>query len=247
MPFKLSALALAGLSFAAAASGPHWEYEGRHGPAHWGHLSPENAACERGAEQSPIDIRTAKVQRQADAPALEFDYHAVPLRLVNNGHTLQVDEAGAGALSVAGHAYALAQFHIHTPSEERIDGKSYDMVAHLVHRDEAGKLAVVAVLFKRGRENPAFARVLANAPLAAGPEHAVAGVEVSVADLLPAQRGYYHFAGSLTTPPCSEGVQWYVLKTPVEASAAQIALFHKLYQHTNRPVQPLNGRVVVAH
>lgn len=254
MPSRLSALFLACLPFTALAAdpapapaAPHWEYEGQHGPANWGKLSPANVACERGTEQSPIDIRTSKTQPAADAPELAFHYQAVPLTLVNNGHTIQVSEGNAGTLAIGDHSYKLAQYHFHTPSEERINGKTYDMVVHMVHKDEAGKLAVVAVLFKQGRANPALEPVLENMPVAAGPEHAVAGIQLNAADLLPAQHGYYHFEGSLTTPPCSEGVQWYVLKTPVEASAAQIKLFHKLYNHTNRPVQPLNGRVVIDH
>jgi carbonic anhydrase len=239
--------ALAALSFNSVADSPHWDYAGQHGPAHWSELAAENATCANGKAQSPIDIRTRQTVAKADAPSLEFHYRPVPLTLINNGHTIQVNEAKAGDLTVAGHSYKLVQYHFHTPSEERINGKSFELVTHLVHKDDAGKLAVVAVLFKQGHANPALDAVLTNMPVAAGPEHSVAGVKLNAADLLPAKQGYYHFQGSLTTPPCSEGVAWYVLKTPVEASAAQIKLLHKLYQHTARPVQPLNGRVVIDH
>ncbi|MCA1978296.1 MAG: carbonic anhydrase family protein [Thiobacillus sp.] len=238
----LSAVLLSCLSLAAWAETPHWAYEGAHGAAHWAEIDKSYSECKLGHAQSPIDIRTAKVDK--NAPALEFAYQPKPLALVNNGHTVQVNEAGAGTLTIGGHVYQLAQFHFHTPSEERIKGKPYDLVAHFVHKDEAGKLAVVAVLFKVGKENTALKPVLDNMPIAAGPEHSVAGVSVNPADLLPARLGYYHFMGSLTTPPCSEGVSWYVLTTPVELSRAQLAEFRTLYQHNARPVQPLNGREV---
>lgn len=245
MLHRLSAIALSCLSLTAIAEGPHWTYEGEHGPAHWAELDKNFSECKLGHAQSPIDIRGAKAK--TDAPDLEFAYQAKPLAIVNNGHTVQVNEAGAGTLTIAGHAYQLAQFHFHTPSEERIKGRAYDLVAHMVHKDDAGKLAVVAVLFKAGHENAALKTVFDNMPVGAGPEHSVAGVTFNPADLLPAKHGYYHFQGSLTTPPCSEGVAWYVLKTPVEASRAQLGLLHKLYEHNARPVQPLNGREVIEH
>lgn len=245
MLLRLSAIVLSCLTVTALAQGPHWTYEGEHGPSHWSELDKNFTECRLGHAQSPIDIRGAEAK--ADAPDLEFQYHAMPLALINNGHTVQVSESGAGTLTIGGHAYTLVQFHFHTPSEERIQGKSYDLVAHLVHTDEAGRLAVVAVLFKAGHENAALKTVFDNMPVAAGPEHKVEGVQFNVADLLPATHGYYHFLGSLTTPPCTEGVAWYVLKTPVEASRAQIGLLHKLYNHNNRPVQALNGREVIEH
>ena len=230
---------------AAVAGGTHWSYHGAEKPSNWARLDPNFAECAAGHAQSPIDIR--HTVSQPDLPDLAFDYHEVPLRIVNNGHTIQVNEEGAGTLRIGDHLYSLAQFHFHTPSEERIHGKPYDMVAHLVHKDTAGKLAVVAVLFRKGHANAALKPVLDNMPIAAGPEHLVTGLAFNVADLLPARRGYYHFAGSLTTPPCSEGVAWYVLKSPVEVSAAQLQQLHKLYRHNNRPVQPLNGREVFEH
>lgn len=246
MLLRLSAAVLSCLSLAAsAAPGPHWTYEGAHGPSHWAELDKGFTECALGHAQSPIDIRD--VTPKADAPDLDFHYQPTPLRLINNGHTVQIDESGADTLTIGGHAYALAQFHFHTPSEERIQGKAYDMVAHLVHKDASGKLAVVAVLFKTGRENGALKTVFDNMPVAAGPEHRVEGTQFNPADLLPAGHGYYYFPGSLTTPPCSEGVAWYVLKTPVEASRAQIRQLRALYPHNARPVQALYGREVIAH
>lgn len=239
----LSAALLSCLSLACFADAPHWTYDGAHGAAHWAEIDKGYAECKLGHAQSPIDIKSAKIDK--NAPALEFAYQAKPLALINNGHTVQVNETGAGTLTIGGHTYQIAQFHFHTPSEERIKGKPYDMVAHLVHKDEAGKLAVVAVLFKTGQENVALKPVLDNMPIGAGPEHTVAGVSFNPADLLPAKLGYYHFMGSLTTPPCTEGVSWYVLTTPVELSRAQLAQFRTLYKHNARPVQPGNGREVI--
>lgn len=242
---KLHQLALLSLFTVtgALAAGPHWEYEGHHGPAHWGEMDKDFEVCGLGKQQSPIDIRAT--EKKAGLPALAFDYSASPLKIVNNGHTVQVNMDAGGGLLVDGHAYRLAQFHFHTPSEEMVKGSRYSMVAHLVHKDEAGKLAVVAVLIRKGKENAALKTVFDNMPIAAGPVHSVEGLGINVADLLPAKRGYYQFEGSLTTPPCSEGVKWYVLSTPVEASVAQIKAFQKLYRHNARPTQPLNGRVVL--
>lgn len=231
----------------AAESGhpaaPHWEYQGHHGPAHWGEMNKDYEVCGLGKQQSPIDIR--QTEKKADLPELGFDYSTSPLKIINNGHTVQVNIESGGGLMIGGKAYRLVQFHFHTPSEERINGKAYSMVAHLVHRNEAGNLAVVAVLIRKGRENPALKTVFDNMPVGAGPVHSVEGLGINAADLLPATRGYYHFPGSLTTPPCSEGVSWYVLSTPVEASLGQIKTFKQLYQHNARPVQPLNGRTIL--
>lgn len=245
---KLTQLALicslaAGSAFAAAP--PHWDYAGPHGPSHWGELDKDTATCAHGKHQSPINITRAVAK--SDLSDLKFDYAAAPLKIINNGLTVQVNDPEGGTLTVGGHSYKLAQFHFHTPSEERISGKPYDMVAHLVHKDDAGKLAVVAVLIKRGKENAALKPVFDNMPKSAGSEHTVEGARINVAELLPAKRGYYNFEGSLTTPPCSEGVAWYVLNTPVEASAAQLKQLRALYPHNARPVQPLNDRQVAEH
>lgn len=244
MLLRLSAIALFGLSFSALAEAPHWAYEGAHGPAHWSEIEADFKECSLGHTQSPIDIRNA--HPDPASPALKFSYSSQPLRIINNGHTIQINES-AGTLSVGDHVYKLVQFHFHSPSEEHIKGRAYDMVAHLVHKDEAGKLAVVAVLFKQGHENKLLNTVFANMPIAAGPEHVVDGTNLNVADLLPTQQGYYHYMGSLTTPPCSEEVSWYVLKQPVELSAAQLKTFHRLYEHNNRPIQPSNGRPIIEH
>lgn len=229
---------------AAAAVSPtaHWEYAGEHGPAHWSHISKDYEGCALGHTQSPIDIRSAEMH--ADLPKLEFHYAPSPLHIINNGHTIQVNMDPGSTLKIGDKSYTLVQFHFHTPSEERIKGKPYDMVAHLVHKDDAGKLAVVAVLFKVGAENPTLPMIWQNMPRFATPEHTVASLNFNAADLLPTKAAYYNFEGSLTTPPCSEGVNWFVMKQPVSLSAKQLKFFHAYYDHNARPVQALNSRVV---
>lgn len=226
---------------ALAGSGPHWDYDGKEGPEHWGKMHKDFATCGLGHKQSPINIADTVKDK---LPAIEFNYQPSPLKIVNNGHTVQVNFIEGSGIKVGADNYTLLQFHVHTPSEEQVKGKAYDMVAHLVHKNAAGQLAVVGVLFEKGAENAALAPVVAKLPKNAGPERSYAEVNVDAAKLLPADRGYYTFEGSLTTPPCSEGVRWMVLKTPVTASPAQLDAIKAIVHHNARPVQPLHGRVV---
>jgi carbonic anhydrase len=231
---------------AAAQHGakPHWEYEGEHGPAHWGTLDPAYHTCVAGTHQSPIDIRDA---RSGDLPAISFSYHPTALKLIDNGHTIQVNYAPGSFISVAGKQYELLQFHFHHPAEEQVSGTSYPMVAHLVHKSADGKLAVVAVLLAQGgAANDFIERLWKHLPAEQGKEIAVQGVALDVSTLLPATHGYFTYAGSLTTPPCTEGVTWFVLKTPVQISQNEIAAFAKKYPHNARPIQQLHGRVIQA-
>jgi carbonic anhydrase len=227
----------------AHAEGKHWAYAGHGGPAEWGTLDQAFATCKLGKVQSPIDIRGAK---SADLPAIKFDYKPSPLKVIDNGHTIQVNYAPGSSIEVGGARYELLQFHFHKPSEEKINGKAHDMVAHLVHKGADGKLAVVAVLLDKGGANPAIDAIWKNLPKEKEKEAAVATVTVDAAALLPADKGYYTFQGSLTTPPCSEEVRWLVLKTPTKIAASEIAAFGKLYPMNARPTQPLNGRSLEA-
>ena len=240
IPALFLAASLAGACI-AQAEGKHWSYGPHGGPTEWGQLDPAYATCKLGKFQSPIDIRGAN---PADLPAIRFDYKASPLKVIDNGHTIQVNYAPGSSIEVGGTRYELLQFHFHKPSEEKVEGKAYAMVAHLVHKSADGKLAVVAVLFKQGKENATLKPVFAKLPAKEGDKVALEGT-IDVAALLPADHGYYSFPGSLTTPPCSEEVRWQVLKTPVEISGAQLASFRKLYKMNARPVQPLNERQVV--
>lgn len=238
----LAATLLASFAFQAqgAEGQAHWEYTGHGGARHWGDLDPAFATCKLGHEQSPIDIRGAT---KAALPALGFAYTSGAAEVVNNGHTIQVNLPAAGTATLAGGDYTLVQFHFHTPSEEAVDGKRYPMVAHLVHKNAEGKLAVVGVLFRVGRKNDALAPVFAAMPKKAG-EKAALAEGFDPARLLPADKGYWAFTGSLTTPPCSEGVRWQVMKQPLEISAAQLKAFRTLYKMNARPIQPLNGRTL---
>jgi carbonic anhydrase len=232
---------LAAGTAARAAETPHWEYSGNHGPAHWGELSREFATCGLGHEQSPIDITGA---RKAELPPIRFDYRPAPLQLVDNGHTIQANLRPGSSISVGADRYELVQFHFHHPSEERVEGKPYSMVAHLVHRNAAGRLAVIGVLLESGARNALIDTLWAHLPARSGHDVALAQVVIDAAQLLPPERGYYTYAGSLTTPPCSEGVRWFVLKQPVTVAPEQIETFARRYPNNARPVQPLNARLV---
>jgi len=228
------------LSAQAGDHASHWGYEGKEGPAKWGVLEPGFALCKMGKEQSPIDIRHAG---KSALPPLDFGYTGSSAEIVNNGHTIQVNLSDAGTLTLDGTQYKLVQFHFHTPSEEKFKGKAYPMVAHLVHKNDEGKLAVVAVMLKQGKTNEALKPVFDGMPKTAGETKALEA-SFDAGRLLPSDRHYYKFMGSLTTPPCSEGVRWQVMKQPIEVSKAQIAAFRNLYKHNARPVQSLNGRKV---
>jgi len=229
-----------------AASEHHWSYSGDTGPAQWAALESDYSACGIGKLQSPIDIRDSTAKK-GPLPAIAFDYKPSPLKIVDNGHTIQVDYAPGSFITVQGKGYELVQFHFHKPSEEKINGKSADMVAHLVHKNADGNLAVVAVLLKTGQANKLVETLWKNLPPEKERETAVEGVQVNAADLLPAKKaGYYTFTGSLTTPPCSEGVTWFVLKTPTSISNSEVARFAQLYPMNARPTQPLNGREIRA-
>jgi carbonic anhydrase len=242
--FACAAWALGCAGAVMAEGAAHWGYGGHGGPKEWGGLDSEFAACKLGKVQSPIDIRGAKA---ADLPAIKFDYKPSPLRVIDNGHTIQVNYAPGSTIDVAGARYELLQFHFHRPSEEKVDGKSYPMVAHLVHKNAEGKLAVVGVLLDQGGANDVISAVWKNLPKEKEKEVAAPGnLMIDASKLLPENRGYYTFEGSLTTPPCSEGVRWFVLKTPAKIANDQVAAFGKLYPMNARPTQPLNGRALQA-
>jgi carbonic anhydrase len=241
--FALSAIAASSVGNAAEPQGHHWTYQGHGGPPEWALMDTGFAACKLGKLQSPIDIRGAK---PADLPAIKFDYQPSALKIIDNGHTIQVNYAPGSSIDVGGARYELVQFHFHHPSEEKVEGKAHAMVAHLVHKNAEGKLAVVAVLLDKGGASELIDTVWKNIPAEKEKESVVADVTVDVSKLLPDNRDYYTFQGSLTTPPCSEGVTWFVLKSPVKIADAEIAAFAKLYPLNARPVQPLNGREIQA-
>jgi carbonic anhydrase len=221
-----------------------WSYEGEKGPARWGALDPDYAVCNSGKAQSPIPIQAA---HKADLPALRFAYRPGSINIINNGYTaVRVDyPPGNGNFLIVGdQRYELTQFHFHHPSEERINGKTADMVLHLMHQGSGGKVVGVAVMLKEGRANPAIEQLWKYMPQNPGKTHLIPDVAIDPQSLMPASTGYYTYEGSVTAPPCNEGVTWYVLKTPMEVSPDEIAAFAKLYPYDVRPVQPHNGRVV---
>jgi carbonic anhydrase len=234
--------AVAAFSAAALADEhAHWSYSGATGPEHWASEDPAFTLCGSGKHQSPIDIEQATTE---SLPAIEFAYQPVALTVTDTGHSFQVNVApgSGGGITVGGEHYDLVQFHFHRPSEERFDGHAYAMVAHLVHKNAKGELAVVAVLIHSGQANAFLAPVFDHFPAKGTPEASVPGQTVNLGEFLPAKHGYYTFDGSLTTPPCSEHVRWFVLKNAVQASAAQVQQFAARYPHDARPVQPLNDR-----
>ncbi len=225
---------------AASAAVPRWSYQGTAGPHEWGQLHPEFAACLNGKRQSPIDIRD-EIAVQMDP--VQFDYKPSAFRVVDNGHTVQVNVERGNAIEVMGRRYELEQFHFHRPSEERVNSRQFDMSAHLVHRDLQGRMAIVAVLLERGGAHPAVQMVWNNLPLEKGEELA-ARAPIDMNLLLPGERGYYTYMGSLTHPPCTEGVLWMVMKTPVAVSPEQIGIFSRLYPMNARPTQAASGRLI---
>jgi len=225
-----------------AQESPHWGYKGEGAPASWSKLDPANATCSVGQRQSPIDIKGAKASALL---ALKFDYKSVPLNITDNGHTIQVDYAPGSMLTVGDKTYVLKQFHFHHPSEEHVNGRGYDMVAHLVHADADGHLAVVAVLFNTGQTNAVIGQVWKNIPTGKNKAVKSSGSTLNAKELLPSDLGYFTYSGSLTTPPCSEDVTWFVLKTPKTLSPDQLAVFARLYPDNARPIQPTNGREVL--
>lgn len=218
----------------------HWSYDGEGRPDNWGKLKPDFVTCDIGKRQSPIDIRDGI---QVDLEPIRFNYRPSQFRVVDNGHTVQV-AVGGSSLSLLGKNYELVQFHFHRPSEERVNGRAFDMVVHLVHKAEDGKLAVVAVLLEKGADNPLVQTVWNNLPLEKNEDVTPPGLSIDVAQLLPENRGYYTYMGSLTTPPCSEGVLWLVMKQPMPISAEQMAIFARLYKNNARPIQPNFGRLI---
>ena len=221
---------------------PHWSYSGPNDPKHWAKLDPAYSACAMGHNESPINIAHAE---PADLPLLKIDYNPASLNIIDNGHTIQVNLPPGSSLTVGDKTYNLKQFHFHHPSEEHVNGKGFPLVAHLVHQDADGHLAVIAVLFEEGTANPLLDTLWKNIPSEKEKARDVPSVTIQAQDLLPTDHGYFTFAGSLTTPPCTEGVTWYVLKSHASISPQQVAAFAKLYPRNARPIQPTHARKIL--
>jgi carbonic anhydrase len=238
-------VALVTFAHAATAAEPvHWDYQGEHGPGHWVSLSAEFSAC-AGKNQSPVDLLPARMI-EAELQPISFDYRPVPLDITNNGHTIQVNCAPGSGIAVEDGMFGLKQFHFHSPSENRVDGEAFPLEAHFVHADSSGQLAVVAVMFQVGDPHGAFGHIWEHMPREAGTGGVVEGEALDPLRLLPENRDYYRFNGSLTTPPCTEGVRWYVMKAFSFVGQEQLDAFRAVMHHdNNRPVQPINARPVL--
>ncbi len=205
-------------------------------PAH------EYFKCKQGDRQSPIGI---SITEKEHLDCINFHYYPTPLKILNNGHTMQINYGCGSSITVHNKKYELIQFHFHHPSEHRLHGLYYDMEAHLVHRGEHGQLAVIAIFMKEGKENGFIKTLWDHFPKEEGRLHTFADVKINVSEILPKNiKAYYNYTGSLTTPPYSEIVDWYILKTPIEVSKAEIDKFTAIFKNDARPVQHVLGRVV---
>ncbi|MFP7753741.1 carbonic anhydrase [Thermodesulfobacteriota bacterium B35] len=227
---------------ALASGGAHWGYTGDTGPAHWGTLKPEFEMCAKGVNQSPINL-TGFIE--AELEPITFNYSGLATEILNNGHSIQANYTAGSTITVAGKTFELKQFHFHSPSENTINGESFPMEGHFVHAAKDGSLAVIAVMYKIGDENEGMKKLWKQMPAKAGDKIAMAS-QVKADELLPKNRDYYRFNGSLTTPPCTEGVVWLVMKTPMTVSKEQVEQFtHVMHHPNNRPVQPVGARPVL--
>jgi len=224
--------------------GKHWGYMGDVSPSHWGELDKKFNMCSKGKLQSPINVVATK---KGNLKPLELNYKADAKSVINNGHTIQVNIKDGSVFKIDGKDYKLKQFHFHVPSENNINGNAYPLEAHFVHATDDGKLAVVAVIFNYGDKNPILDKIWSKFPnLKVGEAKDIALSAKDIKALLPEDKKYYHFMGSLTTPPCSEGVKWFVLKNPLTVSKEQINSFFSQFSFpNNRPIQPTNGRDIL--
>ena len=243
LAIAIAAILLVETPVLASVGSPQWSYGGLENPTQWGKLSNDFALCEVGRDQSPINIKNTVENSPAK---IYFDYKPSPLVVVNNGHTIQVNYAQGSTVTINGEKYALLQFHFHTPSEHNINDKASAMELHLVHRNEAGQLAVVGVMLNQGNPNPLIAEIWNQIP-AVGDTNTVSDRLINASNLLPSKKSYFSYTGSLTTPPCSEGVSWNLFVEPITVSKEQVETFAKIYQVDARPLQPINGRTVQLH
>lgn len=222
----------------------NWGYIGKEGPSNWAKLSPEFSSCKSGRSQSPINIDSSAIG--AELPGLEVNYGNSPLKIINNGHTIQVNYEPGSFLSINGESYELLQFHFHHPSEHKIDNQSFPMELHLVHRNHEGAFAVLGVLLKQGEEeNKTLQNIWKSIPKTRRGEEITSNITINANELLPTDLSSYRYHGSLTTPPCSENVHWIVLQKPVEISNLQVQTFAELFPMNARPVQSLNRRFLL--
>ncbi|MCW8837448.1 MAG: carbonic anhydrase [Thiovulaceae bacterium] len=238
----LTAIVITSVSLFAA----HWGYTGHEGPQHWGDLSPKYEMCKVGKSQSPVNISNAVTVTTEDLAKIKFNYTTEANAIINNGHTIQVNIQEGSSIEIDGKIFALKQFHFHTPSENQIEGRNFPLEAHFVHAAKDGSLAVIALMYEEGKENKIIKKLWSKMPHKAGKSSGCKMLAEMFFTMMPKDKAYYRFNGSLTTPPCSEGVRWMVLKGYSHISKAQKDEFLHLFHHANnRPVQPINARKVM--
>jgi len=248
--FVFAALALAFTATVAAQttapSGAYWDYSGKTGPLGWGKLDPAYQACAKGRQQSPIDIRGAHLNKAL--PPVEFHYLGGPVTLENTGRTIRVYPAPGSYIVYQGTRYDLEQFHFHHPAEEAVKGKLTDMDVHLVHKSADGKQLVIAIRFTmdRGNPNAVMAMLWPHLPKTVGATEKVSDF-VNPGGFLPADRGYWTYIGSLSAPPCTEGVRWIIYENDLTLSLEQLRTFMILYRMNSRPLQDPHGRRIEAN
>lgn len=220
----------------------HWSYKGENGPGNWGKLAPEFAPCGNGKSQSPIDLVKAI---KAKLNKIDLHYSESDINLINNGHTIQENYDEGSYAEIDGEKFQLLQLHFHTPSEHTVNGKHYAMEMHLVHKDDKNNLAVIGVFFKIGKKNTELEKLVSHLPSRKTEKYTSDKIKIDLNKLLPSDKSYYHYYGSLTTPNCAEGVNWKVFVNPIEASKEQINEFHKIMGSNARPTQPLNKRFLL--
>jgi carbonic anhydrase len=245
MRSPLLALFLLGFAGAAAAQTAPWDYEGPHGSLNWGKLDPAYSACSKGHSQSPIDIRNARLNK-ALAP-VEFHYIAGPITEANDGRTILVWVDPGCYIVVSGVRYELVQFSFHHPGEHAIRGKLTDMDVQLVHKSADGKVAILDVLLNEdvGNPNATLSTLWAHMPTTSGAQQKITDM-VNPAGLLPADRSYWTYQGSLSHPPCTEGVQWFVFEQELGISREQLRTFASYFRINSRPLQETHGRRIEA-
>jgi carbonic anhydrase len=224
-----------------AASAAHWSYQGADGPDHWGKIDAASKVCATGSQQSPIDIVNPI---KAQLPPIKIAWHDRCETIVNNGHTIQLEVVPGSTLSLNSDSYTLLQFHFHHPSEHMIAGKPFAMEAHFVHQNGAGNLAVLGVMMKEGSSNAVFKKIAETMPKQAGPP-VKADKTIDPHALIPSERGYYTYEGSLTTPPCSQTVTWLLLRESIQVAKDDIDAFAKVFPMNARPLQDENRRFVL--
>lgn len=224
---------------------PAWSYEGETAPHQWANIDKDFAMCAEGVEQSPINIEYTRNIKEQVSQSIQIKYSKAKFSVENTGHTIQASNlTSSNYMVIDGEVYKLIQMHFHHPSEHLLNGQSFEMEGHLVHQDDEGKYAVLGFFIKPGEENGVLDEMWSKLPTEISVTNIVLDSAVNLGQLLPKEKRFFQYRGSLTTPPCTEGVQWFVLEHPIEMAQQQIEFFSSIFQQNSRPIQKLNNRKV---